>query len=209
VSRDLHSGYTFGVVARPLVSKAQIRLERYIAFWRRAATPGAPWQIAAYAEVGSPSSPSDVVLSAAALQPSVAILPKSLDDARSQVREADSLFADLAYRMGVGYAFSNTVAANGVIFGNPALVVGPSAIRDYYAEREEVSLAWKPVYADVAGSADLGFTVGEYISTVRGPSGAAVQRFGKYLTIWARQKDGTWKFLADGGNALPVPDSRR
>jgi hypothetical protein len=208
VSDDLHSGYTYGVVARPDKSKSQVRLERYIAYWHRATGKGTPWQIAAYLEVGAPSS-AEVALPPAASQPSPPILPKPLDDARTKVHEADSLFADLAYRMGVGFAFSNTADQNGVIFGNPSLVVGPNAIRDYYASRPEVSLAWKPVFASVAESADLGFTVGEYINTIRGPTGAAVQRYGKYLTIWKRQKDGTWKFLVDGGNPTATPTDHR
>ena len=183
-----------------------MRFERYIAFWRRAGSQ--PWRISAYAEVGGPMA-GDVTLPALATSPSVPILPKPIDDARTKVREADSLFADLAYRMGVGYAFANTVAGNGVLFGNPALVIGPDAIREFYRARGETSLAWKPVFAAVAGSGDLGFTVGESIHTIRGPSGAAVQRFGKYLTVWKRQQDGSWKFLVDGGNGSPSPEARR
>jgi ketosteroid isomerase-like protein len=50
----------------------------------------------------------------------------------------------------------------------------------------------------------LGFTVGEYTLTGRGPTGAAVQRFGKYLTVWKRQPNGSWKFAVDGGNGSPA-----
>jgi ketosteroid isomerase-like protein len=208
VSDDLASGYTFGVAARASAKRAPlpVRFERYIAFWRRG--PAQPWRITAYAEVNGPTT-GEAALPALATSPSVPILPKPLDEARTKVREADSLFADLAYRMGVGYAFSNTVAANGILFGTPALVIGPDAVREFYQSRGETSLAWKPVFAGVAGSGDLGFTVGESIRTVRGPSGAAVQRFGKYLTVWKRQKDGSWKFLVDGGNGSPSPEARR
>jgi ketosteroid isomerase-like protein len=107
--------------------------------------------------------------------------------------------------MGTAHAFSNTVADGGVMFGAPELLLGADAIREAYSARPaNSSLTWKPVYAGVAGSRDLGYTVGEYISTGLGPSGAAVQRFGKYLTIWKRQKDGRWRFVADGGNASPA-----
>ena len=27
----------------------------------------------------------------------------------------------------------------------------------------------------------------------------------KYLTLWARQADGSWRFVADGGSATPGP----
>jgi ketosteroid isomerase-like protein len=127
-----------------------------------------------------------------------------------QVRAADSLFSDLAYRMGTAFAFSNTAAENGVVFGTPQLVVGPDAIRSFYAVQEtSTSLTWRPVFAVVAGSRDLGFTIGEYIATGRGPSGAAVQRFGKYLTVWKLQRDGVWKFVVDGGNSTPARESQR
>jgi ketosteroid isomerase-like protein len=98
------------------------------------------------------------------------------------------------------------VAPLGVVFAGPELVVGPSAVRAYYASQDAAAgLAWHPVFARLAGSGDLGFTIGQYIFTGRGASGAAVQSFGKYMTVWQRQPDGSWKFVVDGGNANPAP----
>jgi len=199
VSNDLRSGYTYGIAAR-VTPRSPVRLERYIAYWRR--EPREAWRIAAYAEVGAPpasegSGPVDRVI------PPTTNLPRSLAQARSAVRAADSLFADLAYRMGTGYAFAATVATDGVMFGNPQLVIGPQAVQEFFAAGAGASLSWQPVFASVAASRDLGFTIGEYTSTGRGPTGAAVQRFGKYLTVWRLQSDGTWKFVVDGGNPTP------
>jgi ketosteroid isomerase-like protein len=199
ISNDLRAGYTFGIAAR-VTPRAPLRLERYIAYWRRETRQ--PWRIVAYAEVGAPpatesSNPVDRVT------PPTPTLPRAMAQARSAVRAADSLFADLAYRMGTGYAFAATVASDGVMFGNPQLVIGPQAVQEFFAAGAGSSLSWQPVYASVAGSRDLGFTIGEYTSTGRGPTGAAVQRFGKYLTVWRLQSDGTWKFVIDGGNATP------
>lgn len=53
-------------------------------------------------------------------------------------------------------------------------------------------LAWEPEYADVAGSGDLGYTTGEWISQRRDYPGAP-PTFGQYATIWRRQADGSWK----------------
>ena len=87
------------------------------------------------------------------------------------MRAADSLFADLNDRMGLSFAFSNTIAPGGALFGRGRLLVGPQAVReDYDARALGTSLSWRPVYAAVAGSLDLGFTTGEYVSTGRGPS---------------------------------------
>ncbi len=207
VSDDVRSGYTYGVVARASAPNSPIRFERYIAYWHRLSSE--PWRITAYAEVGSPPE-AEINLAPDQITPPARPLPKPLEEARANVRAADSAFADLAYRMGTGFAFASTITADGVVFGEPQLVVGPDAVRAYYASRQSTSsLAWHPVFAGVAESKDLGFTVGEYIATGLGPSGAAVQRTGKYLTIWKRQRDGAWKFVIDGGNPTPSREAQR
>jgi ketosteroid isomerase-like protein len=201
VSSDLRSGYTFGVTVRWNAEQPLPSFERYIAYWERA--PGASWHITAYAEIGGPAlSASDApIFDSAAITPVVPRLSAALAKSRDEMRDADSLFADLSYRRGMAAAFSETVAPDGAVFADPALVVGPAAIADAYRIiAQGTSLSWRPVYADIAGSADLGYTIGEYVSTGRGPSGAAVQRVGKYLTVWRRQPDGSWKFMIDGGN---------
>ncbi len=201
VSDDLRSAYTFGTIARA-TPNSPIHFERYIAYWKRDA--GQAWRIVAYAEINGPMAPEPTVIPESP-PPAQAPLAKPLAEARSQVFAADSAFADLGYRMGTAYAFSNSVAPDGVVFGNPQLLIGPQAIQEFFSSRgTESSLSWRPVYAAVAGSRDLGFTVGEYTLTGRGPTGAAVQRFGKYLTVWKRQPNGSWKFVVDGGNGSPA-----
>jgi ketosteroid isomerase-like protein len=200
ISDDLRSAYTFGVTARAIPS-SPIRFERYIAYWSR--DKDQPWRIVAYAEIDGPVAPEPTVIPDMP-PPAEARLPKALAEARKNVRAADSAFADLGYRMGTAFAFSNSVAPEGVLFGNPQLVIGPRAIDAFLSGRGgESSLSWHPVFAAVAGSRDLGYTIGEYTSTGRGPTGAAVQHFGKYLTVWKRQSNGTWKFVVDGGNGSP------
>jgi ketosteroid isomerase-like protein len=207
VSDDLRAGYTYGVVARLPQVKSPIHFERYIAYWERRGSD--PWRIAAYSEVGSPPA-VEANLSAIEIAPPAREPPKRLAEATDKVRAADSSFSDLAYRMGTGFAFSNTAADNGVVFGTPQLVVGPEAIRAFFAAQgTSSSLTWRPVYAAVADSRDLGFTIGEYIATGRGPSGAAVQHSGKYLTVWKLQRDGTWKFVVDGGSPTPARETQR
>ena len=121
---------------------------------------------------------------------------ESIENAIARIRATDSLFSDLADRMGTPFAFARYIDPVGVLFGRPQLVIGAKAVQEFYASQGGgTSLSWRPVYADVAGSLDLGFTVGEYSITSRGATGAAVQRFGKYLTVWKRQPDGSWKFV--------------
>jgi hypothetical protein len=59
-------------------------------------------------------------------------------------------------------------------------------------------LEWWPIAAEIASSGDLGCTVGEAKIN-------SLHHYSKYLTIWKRQPDKTWKFVADGGNQRPSP----
>ncbi|MEP6491365.1 MAG: hypothetical protein ABJF01_01720 [bacterium] len=207
VSYDLTAAYTFGIAAHAPRSNGVIRIDHYIAYWER--RRGSPWRIAAYAEIGAPLA-GDVRLESSQLVPPPSAVPKKSAEAVATVRSADSLFSDLADRMGVAYAFSNTVAPGGSVFGGPRLIVGSDAINEYFGGLAAgTSLTWRPIYASVAASGDLAFTVGVTISTGRGQSGAAVQRFGKYLAVWQRQRNGMWKFLVQGANATPARESQK
>lgn len=82
--------------------------------------------------------------------------------------------------------------------GGP-IITGVEKIRAYYEETgfDPKSLSWKPVKAEVSSSGDMGYTIGYWeIST----TGTDVSANGKYLTVWKKQLDGTWKVVADIGN---------
>ena len=203
VSDDLRSGYTFGMEARAGKPTAPIRLQRYIAFWKR--TRDQSWRIAAYAEIGARAGAAPSLPPPALPPPPPRPAVEPVKDAIARIRATDSLFSDLADRMGTPFAFASYVDPLGVVFGTPRLVIGPKAVQEYYSSQGGgTSLSWRPISADVAGSLDLGFTVGEYSITTRGATGAAVQHFGKYLTVWKRQADGSWKFMVRGDNATPA-----
>ncbi|MGA7402867.1 MAG: DUF4440 domain-containing protein [Candidatus Sulfotelmatobacter sp.] len=65
-------------------------------------------------------------------------------------------------------------------------------------------LSWTPVGADISASGDLGYTYGNYEFQSPGQDGAQIE-YGKYTSIWKKQKDGSWKVVLDMGNASPVP----
>src|ERR1700689_5546569 len=58
---------------------------------------------------------------------------------------------------------------------------------------EGTSLTWTPVKAEMAASGDLGYTYGNYIYTAKNKEGKLVANYGKYTSIWKKQKDGQWK----------------
>jgi len=69
------------------------------------------------------------------------------------------------------------------------------------------TLTWTPVKAEMAASGELGYTYGNYIYTARNKEGKVVTSYGKYTSIWKKQKDGQWKVVVDMGNSSPEPKS--
>jgi ketosteroid isomerase-like protein len=64
-------------------------------------------------------------------------------------------------------------------------------------------LTWTPVHADMAASGDLGYTYGTYEFQSIGKAGKPTVESGKYVSIWKKQKDGSWKVVMDMGNSSP------
>jgi ketosteroid isomerase-like protein len=63
------------------------------------------------------------------------------------------------------------------------------------------TITWKSDHAEVAASGDLGFTSGTYEDSYTGPDGKVVAGKGKFLCVWRRQADGSWKAVHDMWNA--------
>jgi ketosteroid isomerase-like protein len=83
------------------------------------------------------------------------------------------------------------------------LVTGGEAIRKTYTEMSKApgfALSWTPTKADVSAGGDIGYTTGTYQMTMGGTS-----EKGKYVTVWKKQTDGTWKVTEDIFNADAQP----
>jgi len=70
---------------------------------------------------------------------------------------------------------------------------------------EGTTLTWTPVKAEMAASGDLGYTYGNYVYTAKNKEGRLVVNYGKYTSIWKKQRDGQWKVVVDMGNSSPGP----
>lgn len=84
------------------------------------------------------------------------------------------------------------------------LVSGRAAAQKVWATYfavPEFSISWKTTHADVATSGDLGFTSGTYEDSFKGPDGKTVKEAGKYVCVWKKQKDGSWKAAHDIWNS--------
>ena len=188
VSDDATLGYTYGW------TRLADQHGKYLACWRR---EGGTWHVVAYTR--TPLRAATVVAS----PPLAARAPAPAVRGRADSHEllsADAAFAALSVARGARAAFLAFAAEEAVTLGGggPApMNHGRDAIAAMFADfPADAVLDWAPVAAEVAGSGDLGCTVGEASVTPQ-------RSYSKYLTIWKRQRDGAWKFVVDGGNARP------
>lgn len=102
-------------------------------------------------------------------------------------------------------AFVTWFADDGVELEQGGGIATREDIRKREPWPEGTSLSWSPVHAEMASSGDLGFTYGSYIFRSRDKDGKIVVSYGKYMSLWRKQKDGSWKVIADMGNSSPEP----
>lgn len=84
------------------------------------------------------------------------------------------------------------------------------AIRKTWSEMFNIpgfKISWKSTRVEVAASGDMGITSGTYEVTITpADGGKPVQDNGKFLVVWQKQADGTWKSSLDMWNSdLPAP----
>ncbi len=84
---------------------------------------------------------------------------------------------------------------------NEPMAIGKAAAEKvwarYFAD-PTYRISWKTAHADVNGV--LGYTTGTYEESFKGPDGKTVNGKGKYVCVWRKQSDGTWKAIHDTWN---------
>lgn len=93
--------------------------------------------------------------------------------------------------------------------GGMPLATGPEAIRKVIGELMALpgfALKFGQTKVEVARSGDLAYDNGTYELTANDAKGKPVTEKGKYVTVWKKQPDGSWKVLCDIFNAdHPTP----
>lgn len=102
-------------------------------------------------------------------------------------------------------AFASYFAEDGVELENGGGIKTRDDMRKEPAWPEGTSLAWTPLKADMAAAGDLGYTYGNYVFKSKNKEGKIVSSYGKYMSVWKKQKDGSWKVAVDMGNSSPEP----
>jgi ketosteroid isomerase-like protein len=127
-------------------------------------------------------------------------------DAAQHLMQVDRDFDAATARQGLD-GWVSYFAEDGIMMPTGSdMVVGAKAIREYESKAFAVpgfALRWEPVEAGVSG--DLGYTYGLFKSARNGADGNQVFSYGKYVTIWRKQRDKSWRVALDIGNSNPAP----
>jgi ketosteroid isomerase-like protein len=110
---------------------------------------------------------------------------------------------DVAAHGGAGFA--KWFAPDGVLLGNGAApVMGQVAIAMSATWLpQNYQLTWTPIDAVMGPSGDIGYTWSHYEGHSKDAAGNPVVTSGRFITIWRKEPDGSWKVALDAGANEP------
>ncbi len=199
ISADGLHGFTFGygTLTRPDSSRVPWK---YLSYWVKGP---AGWRVVVYRK----RDRADSVVSMARMSPT---LPKALgapadsvaiEAYRTSLDQAERGFSDEAQRVGLGPAFLRWGRADAVNMGGPSagFVVGAEAIAVSVSQGNPPGgspVWWAPNRVVVAGSGDLGVSIG-VIHPNQAPATGPPPGF-SFFTIWYRATPtDPWRYIAE------------
>lgn len=134
--------------------------------------------------------------------------PDMSADAAAAIREADMAFAAAASSGNVDAAVAMHTADTMVFPPGQPMVSGTAAVRELWTEMSSMpgfAISWQVDGTSAASSGDLGYSWGTAQLTANGPDGTPMTSSEKYVTIWRKEADGTWKVAVDIFNSNEPP----
>jgi ketosteroid isomerase-like protein len=122
--------------------------------------------------------------------------------------KTDRDFSSMSVKDGMFKAFLFYIADDGVILRNNSFPEkGEVSLAKRFSGRTDTAfiLSWEPLFEKISESGDLGYTYGLHTNTNK-LTGEITR--GTYITIWHKQKDGSWKFVLDTGTQ-GLPDNQK
>lgn len=119
--------------------------------------------------------------------------------ADSQVlADADLAFSNYSVKHGIHKAFIEFAHDSVVLLkDNTMPIIGKLRLIESYKGKSDsgVVLTWKPAKAIIAESGELGYTYGFWKFIAQKDTSE-----GTYMTVWKKDMNGQWKYIADTGN---------
>jgi ketosteroid isomerase-like protein len=120
--------------------------------------------------------------------------PKQKEELQ-KIIQTEKAFAQASIDKGTKNAFLEFLSKESIIFDKSMPVNG---LEHWQNLDFKGVITWQPIIAEITGSFDLGYTVGNYqqhnTSAEDKPSS-----FGSFVTLWKKQADNSWKVAIDMG----------
>jgi ketosteroid isomerase-like protein len=109
--------------------------------------------------------------------------------------EAEKSFAATSAERGIRESFLQFFAENSIIFAPE-----PKNGKKFYTYYEDKGrkLTWRPIFATIAQSGELGVSAGPW-ELAKSKTETTPIAFGDFLSIWRKQPDNSWKVIVDVG----------
>ncbi|MBK6381092.1 MAG: hypothetical protein IPF72_15975 [Chitinophagaceae bacterium] len=119
--------------------------------------------------------------------------------AKIEMMEADRRFSKMSEEKGMKAAFIEYLDSNGVLLRPGRLPIAGADAVDFLIQQNDAdyTMTWEPRNGVIAKSGELGYTYGIYALR---PSAKDTVIYGTYVSIWKKEKGGTWKYVLDSGN---------
>ena|SRR5215831_8287531 len=123
---------------------------------------------------------------------------------------ADLAFSRSCEQKGASEAFYEFMSPDGVcLLAGELPIQGRDAVKLHLASQPQGNWTWKPSESEAGGDGDMGYTWGNYEYRGPGKDGQTQTTFGKYVILWKKQLDASWKADLYATSPSPPPVSRR
>lgn len=127
------------------------------------------------------------------------------------IRQADSSWSTVAGAKNVDGQVAYYTDDAVVLAPNQAMMNGKEAIHKFIGEMFATpgfAIKWQSIKVEAARSGDFGYSIGTYELSMNDAKGKPMTDHGKYVTVWKKQPDGSWKAAIDMLNSdLPAAPS--
>lgn len=130
--------------------------------------------------------------------------------AADAVRAADAAWLKAYTAKDLDKAVAFCDEQGSMLMPSAPIATGKDAIAKLIASHFAIhysKLTWHPNSVGVARSGELGYTSGTYELSFKDASGKTIADKGKYLIVWKKYPDSTWKVLFDMSNSDLPPAS--
>lgn len=126
-------------------------------------------------------------------------------DARAAIEAANARFSE-AFARGDAKALSAMYTSDAIVFPpDSEMIRGDAAIGEFWkATRDGGVKSAVLTTIDVGRNGDVAYEVGKVSLTIQPAGEMPTTAIAKYVVVWKRQADGSWKLHRDIWNSLPA-----